>query len=77
MEALDIDPNNAKALCRMGETLIQLKDIAGAKDHLVRVYQLTRTDPKVNELLRLVKEKELEANVREKEMFKGIFTSPT
>ena len=60
----------------MGETLLQLKDISAAKEHLLSVYQITKNDPKVNELLKIVKEKELEANAREKNMFKGIFNNP-
>jgi O-acetyl-ADP-ribose deacetylase (regulator of RNase III) len=70
---LELESGNDKALCRLAESLIGLKDISGAKEAIGKVSDGTKTDPAVKKIVRTINDKEKEQREREVRMYKGIF----
>ena len=69
-----MDSNHVKALCRLGEALLQLKDIEGAHSALSKVHQLDPKDAQVRQLLRQVLQLKKEESEKAKAMYRNIFS---
>jgi len=70
---LQMDSDHAKALCRLGEALIQLKDWNTAQQVLNKVYQQDETDKQVRKLLRQVVAHKKEEKEKTQKFYQNIF----
>ncbi|XP_037117471.1 tetratricopeptide repeat protein 9C [Syngnathus acus] len=77
MKVLEQRPADAKALYRAGVATLELGDAQKAKQYLTQACMLQPNDVNVRKYLQRVEEKLSHELVREKAMYRGMFTSST
>eukprot|EP00012_Vannella_robusta_P003796 CAMPEP_0206189552 /NCGR_PEP_ID=MMETSP0166-20121206/4234_1 /ASSEMBLY_ACC=CAM_ASM_000260 /TAXON_ID=95228 /ORGANISM="Vannella robusta, Strain DIVA3 518/3/11/1/6" /LENGTH=436 /DNA_ID=CAMNT_0053605485 /DNA_START=119 /DNA_END=1426 /DNA_ORIENTATION=- len=67
-DALKIDNNHLKALCRMGESLIHLDELDEAKKHLLKAHSIDEKEGKVKALLKQIQTLQQKERERQQRM---------